>query len=113
MARITWKSIQTASDFQAAMAESKERTIIIFKHSTRCSVSFMAKKSLEMQWDIEEEKASIYYLDLIAFRSISHLIAQELGVDHQSPQAIVIKNEVVMDARSHSEISVDALHPFL
>ena len=113
MARITWKSIQTEAEFQEAIAESKERTVIIFKHSTRCSVSFMAKKSLEMQWDIEDDKASIYYLDLIAFRPISNLIAQELGVDHQSPQAIVLKNEVVVDARSHSDISVDALHPFV
>lgn len=113
MARITWKSIQTEADFREAIAESKERTVIIFKHSTRCSVSFMAKKSLEMQWDIDEDKASIYYLDLIAFRPISKLISQDLGVDHQSPQAIVLKNELVVDARSHSEISVDALHTFL
>ncbi len=113
MAHITWKSIRTEADFHESLKESELRTVIIFKHSTRCSVSFMAKKSLEMQWDINEEKASIYFLDLIAFRPISNLIAQELGVDHQSPQAIVIKEGIVVDVRTHSEISVEALHPFV
>ncbi len=113
MAHITWKSIRTEEDFHASIEESEQRTVVIFKHSTRCSVSFMAKKSLEMQWDIDEEKASIYFLDLIAFRPISNLIAQELGVQHESPQAIVIQKGTVVDVRTHGEISVEALHPFV
>lgn len=51
----------------------------------------------------------VYYLDLIAYRNISNLIAQLSGVDHESPQLIVFKNgQAVYDA-SHTAISADEL----
>ena len=80
---------------------------IIFKHSTRCSISLMAKRRMEMDADALPENLPIYFLDLIKYRDISNQIAQDFHVYHQSPQLLLIKDgECILD-QSHSDISVE------
>lgn len=66
----------------------------------------MVKNRLErdLQQDID-----VYYLDLIAYRSVSNLIAQESGVTHESPQLIVFKNGQAVYDVSHTAINADEL----
>ena len=64
---------------------------VIFKHSTRCSVSLMAKKRFEHDWDAIPAATSVYFLDLISNREISNTIAQKFSVHHESPQLLLIK----------------------
>jgi bacillithiol system protein YtxJ len=80
---------------------------IIFKHSTRCSISMMAKRRFELDWDSLPEEISLYFLDLIQYREISNQIAQLFHVHHESPQLLLIKDgECILD-QSHGGISVD------
>ncbi len=80
---------------------------LIFKHSTRCSISLMAKKNFELDWSVIPESTKFYFLDLIAYREISNQIAEVFQVAHQSPQILLIKNgDCVLEA-SHSDISAD------
>ena len=80
---------------------------LIFKHSTRCSVSMMAKRRFEMDWDAIPAGTKLYFLDLISYRDISAQIAETFQVYHESPQILLIKNgECILDA-SHSEILAD------
>ena len=80
---------------------------IIFKHSTRCSISMMAKKRFELDWDDLPENLPLYFLDLIQYREISNQIAQLFNVYHESPQLLLIKDgECILD-QSHGGISVD------
>ena len=80
---------------------------IIFKHSTRCSISMMAKRRFELDWDSLPEEIPLYFLDLIQYREISNQIAQLFHVYHESPQLLLIKDgECVLD-QSHGGISVD------
>jgi bacillithiol system protein YtxJ len=80
---------------------------VIFKHSTRCSVSLMAKKRFEMDWDLIPENTPLYFLDLISYRDISAHIAEIFQVHHESPQVLVIKDgECILDA-SHGDISAE------
>lgn len=80
---------------------------LIFKHSTRCSVSMMAKKRFEMDWDTIPADTKLYFLDLISYRDISAQIADTFNVHHESPQILLIKDaECVLDA-SHGDISAD------
>lgn len=79
---------------------------VIFKHSTRCSISLMAKRNFEFDWSAIPENTSLYFLDLISHRDISALIAETFQVHHESPQALLIKDgECILDS-SHSDISV-------
>lgn len=80
---------------------------LIFKHSTRCSVSMMAKRRFEMDWESLPENLPLYFLDLIQHRDISNQIAQAFQVHHESPQLLLIKDgECILD-QSHGGISVD------
>lgn len=69
----------------------------------------MALRLFESEWNYDAEQAATYFLDLIAFRPISNRIAQELAVDHESPQLIVIKDGRAIYDRSHNAISAPAL----
>ena len=87
--------------------KNDENYSVIFKHSTRCSVSMMAKRRFEMDWDLLPKEINLYFLDLISYRSISAEIAELFQVHHESPQLLVIKNgECVLDT-SHGDISAE------
>ena len=86
----------------------KEKSVlkpqIIFKHSTRCSISSIAKHRLENAET--PENADFYYLDLLNYRNISNKIAHDFSVYHQSPQILVIKNGECVYEESHTGISM-------
>lgn len=86
---------------------SFEKTQVIFKHSTRCSISTMAKSRLERS-DIPSN-IEFNYLDLIAFRSLSNKISDTYKVHHESPQVLVIKNGECIFDESHNAISMEEL----
>lgn len=80
---------------------------LIFKHSTRCPVSAMAKRRFEMDWDVIPADVSLYFLDLISYRSVSAHIAETFQVHHESPQILLVKDgKCILDA-SHGDISAD------
>ncbi|MFC5282846.1 bacillithiol system redox-active protein YtxJ [Pedobacter alpinus] len=80
---------------------------VIFKHSTRCSISMMAKKRVDMDLDDLPETVKPYFLDLIAYREISNQIAEVFSVHHESPQLLLIKDgECILD-QSHGDISIE------
>lgn len=106
---LNWKYLTSEADLENAMAASDSKNIILFKHSTRCSISSMAKSRLERGWNISEAEADIYYLDLIQYRSVSNAIAENLGVVHQSPQVIVVRNGKAVYDASHSAIDAQSI----
>lgn len=80
---------------------------LIFKHSTRCAVSAMAKRAFERDWDTIPPQVNFYFLDLISHRDVSAYIAEIFQVHHESPQLLLIKDgECILDA-SHSDISAE------
>jgi len=106
---MNWKTIASAKDVAKIKARSKEVPCLIFKHSTTCPISSMAKFRLEGDWDFPEEKLEVYYLDLLSYRPISAQIAEEFKVHHESPQVLLIRDgECTYDA-SHLDITVSEL----
>ena len=84
---------------------SKEKPLIIFKHSTRCAVSSMAKSRLERS--TTPDGIDFYYLDLIQHRALSKKIAEVFDVFHESPQILLIKNGSCVYDESHSGIQME------
>jgi len=103
-----WKPLQSLEDLDAAVAASFNQPMVLFKHSTRCAVSSMAKRSFEALWDASSGAES-YLVDLLKFRSVSDAIAKQFDVRHESPQMIVVSRGVVQFHASHSAIT--ATHP--
>ena len=106
--KMNWENLTDLNQLGEIMFNSNEKPAVIFKHSTRCSVSRMALKQFENEFDSAEE-VTPYFLDLIAYREISNEIANRFNVHHESPQILLIKDgQSVYDA-SHSDIDADSL----
>ncbi|MBS1738373.1 MAG: bacillithiol system redox-active protein YtxJ [Bacteroidetes bacterium] len=102
---MNWINLQTEEQLTELIEKSKEIPQVIFKHSTRCSVSSMAKNRLDK--NEHTEGIDFYYLDLIKFRPLSNKIAQDFKIVHQSPQVIIIKDGLPVYNESHSGIIVE------
>ncbi|MDC9724161.1 MAG: bacillithiol system redox-active protein YtxJ [Urechidicola sp.] len=92
---------------------ASEKPVIIFKHSTRCGISTMVLKKFERNFTIDNNHLKMYFLDLIAYRSISNKIASDYGVRHESPQLLLVKKGKAIVHNSHSGIHTIALEDFL
>ena len=101
---IDLNNIQQLADIKEL---SKTRPQIIFKHSTRCSISSMAKSRLERS--DQPASGDFYFLDLLKHRSISKQIAEDFAVTHESPQILLIKNTECVYEESHSGIQMDEI----
>ena len=99
-----WKPLTSEEQFLELLEE--EQTLAVFKHSTRCSISFMAKSRVERGW--RDTDVPLYCLDLITYRNVSDLIARTLNIDHQSPQLIFIEKGKAIYNASHNAISPQA-----
>ncbi len=102
---MNWKILTTETDLLEAIEQSVTKPIVIFKHSTRCSISSVVKNRLEKA--LPPEGIDFYYLDLIAYRQLSNQIAEIMAVHHESPQVLLIKNKECIYDDSHYAISMD------
>jgi bacillithiol system protein YtxJ len=102
-----WITLETEIQLEDLIAKSYEVPQVIFKHSTRCSISIMAKNRLERSG--APEGIPFYYLDLLTYRPLSNLIADRLSVYHQSPQLILVKNGNCVYEETHSAIDMGEL----
>lgn len=104
---MNWIDLNVPEQLQAIREKSVTRPQVIFKHSTRCSISSMALARLNRSE--QPADTDFYLLDLIQHRAISHAIAEQFDVYHESPQVLVIrKGECIYD-ESHNGISMDEI----
>lgn len=105
-----WTNLNALSQLAEIRGESNDKKILIFKHSTRCSISRTALDRLERNWRTEElPEVKLYFLDLISYRQISNEIESMFNVEHESPQVLIIsKGESIYD-RSHLDIDYNRI----
>lgn len=100
-----WIPLTSEAQLPDIIAQSNTRPQVIFKHSTRCSISSVAMQRLKR--GTLPEELDFYYLDLIAYRSLSNKIALQFDVQHESPQILIIRNGTCIYDESHLSISMD------
>jgi bacillithiol system protein YtxJ len=97
-----WIEINERDQVNHLLENSCSSPQLIFKHSTRCSISSMALRRAEDNLPIKNLTAN--YLDLIAYRDVSNYISEITGVTHQSPQVILLRNKEVTYHASHGSM---------
>ena len=102
---MNWIQLTTAAQLDEIKEQSKTKPQLIFKHSTRCATSAVAKNRLERS--TPPKNVDFYFLDLIKNRDVSGKIAHEFSVAHESPQVLLIKNGTCVYDESHSGINMD------
>ncbi len=108
---IQWKTLDNLSQLDQIQKDSYERIQAIFKHSTSCPLSLMAKSRIDREWKLDD--VIPYYLDLKVYREISNAIATKWKVNHESPQIILIKDGEAIFDESHLDITVAAIEKVL
>jgi bacillithiol system protein YtxJ len=107
---MVWNNLTSEEALSDIKEKSGSKPVVIFKHSTRCSISSMALSRLERSWNNEEMMdVEPYFLDLIAYRSVSNKVAEVLGVPHESPQLLLIIDGKCIYNTSHMGISYNEL----
>jgi len=110
--KIGWKQLNNLGQLSEIIEESDNIPVIVFKHSTRCSVSRMALRHFENEFDLDG-KVTPYFIDLLNYRDVSNEIANKFEVQHQSPQLLLIRNGKCIYDASHNAIEVESLHRYL
>lgn len=105
---IEWNALESVQDLDQLLELSREKPdslFAVFKHSTACVVSSLAKSNLEKKWKKHNHDVPIYLLDILQYRNVSNYIEEELEITHQSPQLIILKAGEVVHHASHSAIN--------
>jgi bacillithiol system protein YtxJ len=96
------------ADWERVYQSYKNGTdVLIFKRSPICTISRGAENNFKNWLKSWEDSAGliIAYVDVIDKRSVSQKIAVDVGVEHESPQLIWLRQNVSdMWSRSHSNI---------
>jgi monothiol bacilliredoxin len=102
-----WIDLNSPLQLDNIRERSFSQPQVIFKHSTRCSISSMAKSRLERS--SPPPGVDFYFLDLISHRNLSTQVAEDFNVWHESPQVIMIVKGECMYDESHSGISMEEI----
>lgn len=102
-----WQKLINENQLEELVGKSHERPQLIYKHSTRCGTSSLIKSRLERA--AAPPEMDFYFLDLIAYRSLSDKIEQSFGVRHESPQVLLIQNGECIYHQSHGAIYMEEI----
>jgi bacillithiol system protein YtxJ len=109
---MNWVELVSEEQLKEIRAESQEFPVLIFKHSTTCSISAMALHRLQRK-SSSVPGLKVYFLDLRAYRNVSNAIEATFDVTHESPQVLIIDKGQAVYHRSHGEIDPSQIREFL
>lgn len=74
----------------------------VFKHSTRCPISSSAAHVVKVAQ--ETLTVPLYWINVIEQRELSNWLADTYGVEHHSPQLLLIRGGRVEESWTHGAI---------
>lgn len=102
---IAWQDFSSLTQWPELIEHSGLKPLVIFKHSTRCSISSMVLNRLNSSPEVTQDVTWLF-LDLLKHREISNHIASATKIGHESPQIIVIWQGRPIYSASHTAINV-------
>ncbi|MDH5366636.1 MAG: bacillithiol system redox-active protein YtxJ [Cyclobacteriaceae bacterium] len=110
MTKINWEHLENEDQLQHVLEKSSEKTQLIFKYSSTCSLSSMMFNRFENDWQpLTTENINPVFLDILSYRNISNKIENILKVRHESPQILVIQDGKCVYDSSHMGIVFDKI----
>lgn len=100
-----WIHLTDEELLKQIIIKSQTKPQVIFKHSTRCSISAVALQRLQKVQ--QPQDVDFYFLDLLAHRGLSNKVAEVFKIHHESPQVLLIKDGACVFDESHLGISMN------
>lgn len=107
----SFHSLTSETDWTDALSHSAEEPVVVFKHSSACSLSARAHEQIRILDEIID--LPIYKLVVQKNRSLSNRIEESLGIRHETPQAIILDGRTPAFDTSHFDVTVDTLRDAL
>jgi bacillithiol system protein YtxJ len=103
------QTLQTIEGLQEVLEESKTHPVLLFKHSNSCPISSRAYHQFQSYLESADPRVTYHLITVQTARPVSNEVESRLGILHESPQAILIKNGEQVWHASHSNITVSNL----
>lgn len=103
------KTLADTAALEAAIAESRERPVVIFKHSSTCGISCDAFDQLHAHLAQAPEDVSYHLITVQSHRPVSNEAEARLGIRHETPQVILLRDGVPVWNTSHFSITAETL----
>jgi bacillithiol system protein YtxJ len=101
--------IEDVEQLEQMLTTPDPRPLLIFKHSRSCGTSAMALDELLTHLD-ERETATRYAIVTVqTHRDVSAAVARTLGVRHETPQALLVRDGTLVWSASHYRVTADAM----
>lgn len=105
-----WLSLTESAQLEDIDQQSREGPgVAIYKHSSRCFISSMARRRLEHNWNELPADMPVYFLDIIRHREVSQAVEAHYKVRHESPQLLLIRAGLCAFHVSHEAVDPAAL----
>ena len=107
------KSLSDVEELERALAASDERPLLLFKHSFTCGVSAEALDELVGHLNDHKGDADYAIVNVQTHREVSNAVTRKLGVRHETPQALIIKEGRAVWSASHFRVTAHAVEAAL
>lgn len=107
MANLT--PLHDADELDAAIEESRHRPVLLFKHSRSCGISAEALDEVRTHVERSAGTASYKLITVQSHRRLSEHAASRLGVRHETPQAILLRDGLPVWSASHFRVTAAEL----
>lgn len=101
-----WEELTSTEEVDEILLASNENIQVIYKHSRTCGICYISRSSLEKMTEETRHSIDLYMVDVIRDRPISKYIAEKVGVRHESPQMLIIKDGEVVWHGSHYKVKL-------
>lgn len=98
--------MNSLDDWERCLKTSLEQPVLVFKHSTRCPISAAARNRLvDYLKDAGTGAPPVFEVWVIESRPVSNTVMEDLGISHQSPQVLLVRDRRCVWTVSHHEIT--------
>jgi bacillithiol system protein YtxJ len=106
--------LQHIEQLDRLLSESHTRPLLLFKHSFSCGVSAEALDELIDHLNADIVAAGVpdprYAIVTVqTHRDVSNAVSTKLGVRHETPQALLIRDGRVIWSASHFRVTAEAM----
>jgi bacillithiol system protein YtxJ len=102
--------IEDLAELNSALDQSGKMPVLIFKHSITCGISARADRQMKKLLSSNPPENALYRLIIVQHsRAVSNTVAEELGVPHESPQVIIVRDGKPVWNASHDDITEDSV----
>jgi bacillithiol system protein YtxJ len=106
------QSVPELDSIEDCASLMQAEVVVLFKHSPTCPVSWMAHREV-LRYQSSQPDVPVYLISVRRRREVSRHIADQTGIQHESPQIIVLRRGAVVASASHDEITSEAIAAFV